>query len=521
MSDRNMGEMFHNFQLHPNTVGFTAIDLAPLGLNKEDYPHRWVQWDRTLMGFKSSPYNCVRMYLVAEEIIRGDRRDSNNAFQWESIKLNLPGGTGYDPGRPWIGKFRADNSRASDWVTFVDDQRLVAQGSDRMREASHALSTREAYVGLQDALRKARCVDGSKQPGSWAGVNVVIEDNGSVAVTASQEKWDRMKAICNYWLDLLDEGMVDLDHKKLSSDRGFMVYAVQAFPAMKPYLKGFHLSLEMWRGGRDGEGWKIKKGNTMNAREYEEDFHSCQTEGWSEMTSAVWCQSFNNQDGGGDEVLHAPANGLTQAVPRFKADLEALLKLTAAPSPALRKVRRGKPCIAIYGFGDASGAGFGATIDRPDIGLVGRFGLWGRDAEDESSNYRELRNLVETVENEARSGVLEGNEMWLFTDNSTAESCFTRGDSKSLKLHELVLRLRMVEMEHSFSLNVVHVAGTRMIAQGTDGVSRGAFSEGVTVGNHMSAYIDLAYGAAQRHPPVIEFIKSSSNLLSRLQRCWG
>ena len=170
----------------------------------------------------------------------------------------MPGGTGYDPGRPWISKLRADNSRASDWVTFVDDQRLVAQGKDRMREASHALSTREAYVGLQDALRKARCVDGSRQPGAWAGVNVVIEDDGSVAVTASQEKWDRMKAICNYWLGVLDEGVVDLDHKKLSSDRGFMVYAVQAFPCMKPYLKGFHLSLEMWRGGRDAEGWKMK-----------------------------------------------------------------------------------------------------------------------------------------------------------------------------------------------------------------------------------------------------------------------
>ncbi len=26
---------------------------------------------------------------------------------------------------------------------------------------------------------------------------------------------------------------------------------------MKPYLKGFHLSLEIWRGGRDAEGWKV------------------------------------------------------------------------------------------------------------------------------------------------------------------------------------------------------------------------------------------------------------------------
>ena len=34
------------------------------------------------------------------------------------------------------------------------------------------------------------------------------------------------------------------------------MYVTQAYPGMKPYLKGFHLSLETWQGGRDKEGWK-------------------------------------------------------------------------------------------------------------------------------------------------------------------------------------------------------------------------------------------------------------------------
>jgi hypothetical protein len=38
-----------------------------------------------------------------------------------------------------------------------------------------------------------------------------------------------------------------------------MVYMTQAYPGMKPYLKGFHLSLETWQGGRDSEGWKLPK----------------------------------------------------------------------------------------------------------------------------------------------------------------------------------------------------------------------------------------------------------------------
>ncbi len=78
---------------------------------------------------------------------------------------------------------------------------------------------------------------------------------------------------------------------------------------------------------------------------------------------------------------------------------------------------------AYYGFGDASAAGFGSTIECPG-GICGRFGLWGRDKEDSSSNYRELHNLVEIVEEEAGVGHLTHSELWIFTDNSTAESCF-------------------------------------------------------------------------------------------------
>ena len=38
-------------------------------------------------------------------------------------------------------------------------------------------------------------------------------------------------------------------------------------------------------------------------------------------------------------------------------------------------------------------------------------------------------------------------EFFLFTDNSTAENSFYRGSSKSKLLHELVLRLRKLEMD--------------------------------------------------------------------------
>ncbi len=65
--------------------------------------------------------------------------------------------------------------------------------------------------------------------------------------------------------------------------------------------------------------------------------------------------------------------------------------------------------------------GFGSTVKQP-TGVHGRFGLWGKDSEDKSSNYQELHNLVETVEEGARMGYLTNEEMWLFTDNLMAES---------------------------------------------------------------------------------------------------
>jgi hypothetical protein len=37
------------------------------------------------------------------------------------------------------------------------------------------------------------------------------------------------------------------------------VYVTQTYPAMVLYLKGFHLTIETWRGGRDAKGWMVKE----------------------------------------------------------------------------------------------------------------------------------------------------------------------------------------------------------------------------------------------------------------------
>ena len=484
MEDRDIGEMFLNFELHPSLHKFAGVDVGHLSLDGDvTEGRRWYCWTKNLMGFRPSPYNSVKMYLIAEEVIRGDRHDANNAFQWDRICLNLPGTADYVPSKPWLCKVRRDGSVASDFVSFMDDQRISAAGERRINEAGHTLSTRESYLGIQDALRKWRAAGGTRRPGAWAGTVVFNDEVLGIAVLTSQEKWDRLKTICAKWTACLEAGAMEGNYKEMQSDRGFLVYVSQAYPAMKPYLKGFHLSLEMWRGDRDSEGWKLK----MASAKWEEEVTELMPE---------------------DLLLHAgPPSGVTPFVPRLKDDLLALSALTISEKPILRVVRSKTVHTAFYGFGDASSSGFGASVARKD-GTQGRFGLWARDEDKESSNFRELLNLVQTVEGEVKCGAMKNAELWIFTDNSTAESCFVKGSSKSKLLHALVVRLRQAEMKSGGTLFMVHVAGTRMMEQGTDGLSRGVLNEGVMRGDSMLSFVDIAKTAVERSPAVLDFVRS-------------
>ena len=452
------------------------------------------------------------MFLIAEEVIRGDRHDPSNPLQWNGIMLNLPGTRQYNPSIAWLSKRRTDGSLASDFVTFVDNLRLAAQGGKQVRELGHTVSTKQAYLGIQDALRKLRAAGGTKRPGAWAGSSVCVEEDKGVVVLTSQEKWNRLKSICQYWLDQLNRGDIMLEFKRLRSDRGFLVYVTQVYPSMKPYVKGFHLSLESWRGGRDAEGWKIKSERKKGIQDTDTDAEvndemplDSNLDRMEDIKEELMRQTLVG--GSEDSRNDGPTSGLTEAVPRFKEDLEALLQLAQDDEPILRCVRSKHTLTAFYGFGDASSGGFGSTVERPD-GLHGRFGIWGSDNEEQSSNYRELCNLVETVEEEAKGGHLKDGELWIFTDNSTAENCFFKGGLTSKTLHELVLRLRKAEMSFGFTLHLVHVVGTRMIAQGTDGLSRGSFLEGVARGEHMLSFVDLAFNAFERQPALLKFVQS-------------
>jgi hypothetical protein len=155
------------------------------------------------------------------------------------------------------------------------------------------------------------------------------------------------------------------------------------------------------------------------------------------------------------------------AVPRLKSDMQTLLSLMSADKPVLRQTRCPKTSKAYYGFGDASGLGFGATIQVGDS-IWYEYEQWTKEVvEERSSNWQEFTNLVEFLESAVREHKLEGLEIFIFTDNLTSEAASWKGSSSSPLLFDLVLRLRKLEMNSNLIVHVVHVSGKRMIDQGT------------------------------------------------------
>jgi len=315
----------------------------------------------------------------------------------------------------------------------------------------------------------------------------------------SEEKWEKAQGIIRKLVSRLDEvgdAPLIISHKELEQDTGFLVHLAMTFDNAKPLLKGSYNILNSWRWDRNEEGWKR---SNKEWKHLWSDLENDKTvdEILSEERSLHWKQ-FRDHLREGHSDNSAPAEVL--AVPRFALDVKGLSKIFSGDSPARRLIRGERVCKLRYKFGDASGAGFGSSwIDPESIEFVSyRFGRWGSDMEDSSSNFREARNLKEGLDEMERREELEGCEVYIFTDNSTAEAAFYKGSSTSPLLFELALELKAIEMRCNCRIHVIHVAGTRMIRQGTDDLSRGVLSEGVMQGDDMLRLVPLNKAALER-----------------------
>jgi hypothetical protein len=496
--DLDLGEMFLNYFLDEKLCPYAGVDVTKIGdiLNSVpsvDGARILMRWVRAFMGMTSSPYNCTRAFSWGEDLIAGDRRDPSNPLRWDTVVLNLPGDPCYNPTLPWV--FRIDSTSgdlAAFFITYIDDVRSGGPSEDICVDATHQVACQVNYLGQQDAARKRRRV--SQEPGPWAGAMVIARPDEGLFVTCAQLKWDKTKTIIKRWLDSRPmEGGLDwvLDRIQLEKDRGFLVHITRTFTSAVPYLRRIHHTLESWREGRTAEGWKFSPNEWRaflcgKCTDYDindkEDYRN-----WRVYMKQIVEQ--DQQDGAPQSV---------KAAVGLESDLMALDSLFSSPTPVLRFIRGTKVYKLIYGFGDASGAGFGGSWEVRGT-LKYRYGLWGSDMADSSSNFRELGNLTDMVEALEEEEDLEGAEIFVFTDNSTAERAFYNGTSSSKKLFELVLRLRLLETRAGCKIVIVHVAGTRMIDQGSDGLSRGSLSEGVMRGEAMISFIPLHQNAFEQN----------------------
>eukprot|EP00957_Ditylum_brightwellii_P000050 3534-Ditylum_brightwellii.AAC.1 len=58
MADLDIGEMFLNFMMPEELLGYCGVDVSPWF--EENGTTLWQVWTRLMMGFKPSPYGSVK-----------------------------------------------------------------------------------------------------------------------------------------------------------------------------------------------------------------------------------------------------------------------------------------------------------------------------------------------------------------------------------------------------------------------------------------------------------------------------
>ena len=496
--DVDVAEMFLNFLLDLLVRAHCGVDLS-WKLHRQGY--LWERWTRMAMGMSPSPWVCTRLLGWMAEIVKGNRRRIESPFGWDSVVVNCPGSPNYDPTMPRLYKWNSHwREIAADMHTFMDDYRLSAANEPMIIQATRILESRMSYLGIQDATRKRR--EHGQHVGEWAGAISVAVEGVGLFVTVSEKKWLKAKTMIEELMNCFtsETDRPWMNTKELERKTGFLVHLAMTFDDIMPFLRGFYLTLNSWRPDRDRDGWK------MNRKKF-----------WR----WVQCARRSEKESPTEVEADGIAPELVKASPLLYGHLEVLKDLLNAPSPTLKLIRGLKATMEVaYIFGDASGEGFGSTrCTIPSVGSTTaefdkvqthyRLGVWMGEDASEHSNHKEFNHLVLTLESMSRKGELEGRELFVFTDNAVTESIVWKGSTKSSKLFPLVVRLYQLNMKHKCKIHFVHVAGTRMIEQGTDGLSRGNMLEGVMMGDAMLKFVPLHLNALELSEGLKERIRST------------
>ena len=205
------------------------------------------------MGLRPSPEWSARFYYVAEEFIRGNKRDPENPLFWDKVVLNMVGTPEFNPALPEVYKEDSRTGRvAGDMRAYVDDLRGLGFSREQAWRIACQIASGLQYLGIQDAPRKRRINEGP-----WAGT-IFVSTKDTVATTVSQDKWDKAWRLVEELENHFEgDGNQKVEFKRLERVRGFLCHLAMTFDVIFPYLKGFHLTLSYHLPRRLEEGWKL------------------------------------------------------------------------------------------------------------------------------------------------------------------------------------------------------------------------------------------------------------------------
>jgi hypothetical protein len=103
--------------------------------------------------------------------------------------------------------------------------------------------------------------------------------------------------------------------------------------------------------------------------------------------------------------------------------------------------------------------------------------VWTLNARQNSSNWKEAETLHLTLERAKMSRRIEirGCTLFYFTDNIVTYFAIAKGASRIPSLHTIISACKELEAELGCVLEPVHVPGTVIILQITDGLSQGTW----------------------------------------------
>jgi hypothetical protein len=153
-----------------------------------------------------------------------------------------------------------------------------------------------------------------------------------------------------------------------------------------------------------------------------------------------------------------------------------------------RQSRAAHAEVLIPSFGDGSGTGTGGTVQYYQAMPLERWkAVWEAPVMHamRSSNWKEVSTLRLTLQRaKSKKARVCGCTFFYFTDNIFTYFRVMKGASRAPGLQEVVEDIKLLEAELRCHLEVIHIPGTAIITQSTDGLSRGIW-----------------YSPLHRHPP--------------------